>query len=114
MSSLGQYQNQDDVMPDLFDWGEANARKTQGMEVAAIAQPTMLQLARTIAVDLCRTLGETDADEVGKVMHERHGVATMGPAAGSIFKVGFKFTGRRKLSARKTNHAREIKIWELG
>jgi len=98
-----------------FDRKESETRKETGMAQGADAdgKPEMLEQARDIARELCQLHGETHADAVGLLMNERHGVATMGPAAGSIFKVGFTFTGRRVRSDRKTNHAREIKIWRL-
>jgi hypothetical protein len=100
-------------MADLFDWEKSVSRKEHGIDAAAASKSVVLQQAREIAAELCRLYGETDADEVGKVMDERHGVETMGPAAGAIFRQGFEFTGRRKTSSRKKNHAREIKIWKL-
>lgn len=97
----------------LFDFSEAKARKEAGMALAAEHQPTDLDLAREIAATLGRRCGEVDADMVGIVLKAQHGIESLGPAAGSIFRgKEWEFTGRRKMSARKTNHAREIKVWK--
>lgn len=96
----------------LFDLDEARARKEQGMALAAEHQPSGLDLAREIAATLGRRCGEVDADMVGRILKHEHGIESLGPAAGSIFKgKNWEFTGRRKLSARKKNHARELKVW---
>jgi hypothetical protein len=101
-------------MNTLFDKHASENRKQHGMEAAAGAQETNLQLARRIAVQLCRAHGEVTADDVGKVLHTQYGIDSLGPAAGSLFKGGqFVFTGRRRRSERKKNHAREIKVWKL-
>lgn len=97
----------------IFDATASTARKDAGMEAAARNAETDLDKARAIARELCEAHGETDADEVGKLLHARYGIKSLGPAAGSIFKSGFEFTGRRRKSARKTNHARELKVWRL-
>lgn len=96
----------------LFDLDEARARKEQGMSLAAVGRKQRLTLAREIAATLGRRCGEVDADMVGRILKAQHGIESLGPAAGSIFRgKNWEFTGRRKLSARKTNHAREIKVW---
>ena len=99
---------------DLFDWLESDRRKEEGMEIAAHNRGELLEIARQIAVDIalshpCR---ECHADAVGREMRDRGYPTELGPAAGSIFKGGdWEFTGRRKKSARVTNHSRELKIW---
>lgn len=101
------------IKGQLFDLLEARARKEQGMRLAADNQPTELDLAREIAATLGRRCGEVDADMVGRILKAQHGIESLGPAAGSIFRgKEWEFTGRRKLSARKTNHARELKVWK--
>lgn len=97
----------------LFGLSESEDRKSEGMRRAAEARSSPLEVARQVAVELCRLNGETHADEVGRVLAERHGIKSLGPAAGSVFKGAFEFTGRRVRSARKTNHARELKVWRL-
>ena len=73
-----------------------------------------LDLARSIALDLVQENGETNADEVYEVLLKQHGIESLGPASGSIFKGNhWVFTGRRVLSKRESNHARELKCWKL-
>lgn len=99
---------------DVFDVSKSESAKVDGMQLAAEAKQSDLQLARDIAVELCREHGSTDADEVGRVLFERHNIKSLGPAAGSLFTDGrFVFTGQRKRSERKKNHARELKVWRL-
>lgn len=100
--------------PTLFDMTESERRKEVGMDAAATAGMSVLALARKVAKDLCLEHGETNADEVGQVLWRDYRIKSLGPVAGSIFKDGFVFTGRRVKSARKKNHAREIKVWRLG
>lgn len=98
----------------LFDYAESQRRKADGMEAAAEAQPTALALARGIARELARRDGETHADAVGRVLHQRHGITTLGPAAGSLFKGGgWEWTGKFVTSERKTNHGRLLRVWRL-
>lgn len=98
----------------LFDGDESELRKTDGMEQAAANQADGLKLARQIAVELCRRHGETNADQVGEVLLARHGIDTLGPAAGSIFRPAqFVFTGHYVNSTRKTNHSRLLRVWRL-
>jgi len=101
-------------MRDLFDKWSSERAKVDGMAIAAEAQPTVLELAQGIAIELAHEFGEVHADDVGRVMKKRHNVSTMGPAAGSIFKgEQWEFTGRRVRSVRTKNHGRELKVWRL-
>ena len=102
-----------DGLSEDFDGPKSESLKKRGMSSAAAANSEPLALARSIAVELCHRHGETDADAVGRLLRQRHGIETLGPSAGSIFKSGFEFTGKRRRSERKKNHAREIKIWRL-
>ncbi len=89
--------------------------KAEGMELGAENNISDLEKAREIARELCKAHGETNADEVGKVLNERWKIASLGPAAGSLFS-GREFVmvpGRRIASERKSNHGRELKIWRL-
>ena len=103
--------------PDnLFDFAEAKRRKEDGMAIAADNVGDWLGIARDIAVELAKKDPERlcDADRVGKELYERHGIKSLGPAAGSLFKQRhWEFTGDRFLSERKSNHARELKVWRL-
>lgn len=88
--------------------------KMEGMTAASVARPEALQLARSIARELCEQHGSTTADEVGKLLWERHHIQSLGPAAGSLFKGGqFETTGQMRKSSRKKNHARLLFVWKL-
>jgi hypothetical protein len=103
----------------LFDRSVSESRKADGMALAAshlgtADRPSDLRIARSIARELCRLHGDTDADQVGFVLHDRYGIVTLGPAAGSIFKTGeFEPTGFMRRSTRKSNHARLLYVWRL-
>ena len=99
--------------PFVFDRQKSDDAKADGMRRAADARPEPLQHARHVARELCEQFGETNADIVGTEMKARYGIDSLGPAAGSLFKVGFVFTGRRVRSTRISNHARELKVWRL-
>jgi len=98
----------------VYDEVESQARKDAGMLQAEENQPTLVQIARQIAIELCQKNGTTTADEVGQVLWRDHGIDSLGPAAGSVFRdKRFEFTGRRVRSKRVSNHARELKVWML-
>ena len=96
-----------------FDKRASLALKDEGM-LAAASVSSHLVLARKIASRLAVERGETNADQVGRILKRDYGIESLGPAAGSLFKgPEWEFTGRRVLSARKKNHGREIKVWRL-
>lgn len=100
---------------NLFDLAESSERKDVGMELAAVAKQAVLETARRVAISLamCKADKTTDSDEVGRYLASLD-LPPLGPAAGSIFKdKRWRFTGKRILSTRVTNHRREIKVWEL-
>lgn len=99
-----------------FSRTEGIEDKEKGMELAAEADASIepLELARGIALRLATMYGETNADQVGQLLWTEHQIKSLGPAAGSIFKgPEWEFTGKRVLSTRVSNHAREIKVWRL-
>lgn len=101
------------VQSTLFNAKASKAGKKAGMEQAADNRVSDLELARSIARGLCRKHGKTNADEVGEILQNTHSIE-LGPASGSIFASReFEFTGERIRSARKKNHARELKVWRL-
>jgi hypothetical protein len=88
--------------------------KDAGMALAAENNREVLEQARHIARILCLVQGEITADDVGREMSRKHGITTMGPTAGSIFRSGdFYWTGKRRMSTRISNHRRELKVWAL-
>ena len=102
---------------NLFNYQESEARKRRGMDDAAHAYGrNLLETAREIARDLAMNnpLRECHADAVGRELRRRGLPTSLGPAAGSLFKSKeWKFTGERIRSSRASNHAREIKVWQL-
>lgn len=101
----------------LFDHALSLALKDEGMALAAEKRQELLHWVREIAVSICRQRGVVTADDVGKYVYDKHQIdiaKRLGPAMGSLFKDSrFEFTGSRVKSARKKNHAREVKVWRL-
>jgi hypothetical protein len=96
----------------LFD-----AIESQELKQAALAKlesADVLTMARTLARIHATRYGTVTADIVGRLMKERYDIATLGPAAGALFRgPEWEFTGQRVLSSRVSNHSREIKVWRL-
>jgi len=99
---------------DLFDEEESERLKQLGMEAAAGNNKAALDLGRRIARALGRQFGKITADDVGIILKRDYNIKSLGPAAGSLFrdKGRWKPTGERRNSHRKTNHGRELKVWE--
>jgi hypothetical protein len=101
-------------MNDLFDGELSDRLKKQGMEKAENNALSALQLARDIAVKYARKHGVVNADNVGRILRADHGIDTLGPAAGSLFRgKRWLFTGEWVKSKRITNHSRMIRQWRL-
>lgn len=103
-------------MQATFDFEAGQVAKITGMQRAATGRNAEgpLDIAREIAVRLAIESGETHADAVGAILERDHGIKTLGPAAGSLFRGEiWEFTGRRVRSSRVSNHSRELKIWRL-
>ena len=102
----------------LFDLAASTAAKDRGMALAADAKRELLAEAKGIARQLARAheSSECTADDVGMYYHALgiNIAERLGPAMGSLFKGReWEFTGKRVLSKRKSNHARELKVWRL-
>jgi len=98
---------------DLFDKWSSERAKTVGKTIAAEAQPTNLELAQDIAREM-GLLGEVNADDVGRVLLQRHSIKSLGGAAGSIFSGDdWKWTGKFVKSTRTKNHSRLLMVWRL-
>jgi len=96
----------------LFDAIESAELKEQAL--AKIDSADVLTLARQCAKEWAKRFGTVNADIVGIEMSERYDIATLGPAAGALFRgPEWEFTGQRVLSSRVSNHSREIKVWRL-
>lgn len=97
-----------------LDWGLYE--KTMGMDDAAQAVPTALEVARQAVLEAARQgNGTASADDAYKGLLAFGYVAQdLGKAAGSIFaQKKWKYTGRRIRSARVSNHGRAIRVWRL-
>ena len=102
------------AMNNLFNGKRSEQLKQRGLDLAADNVPTALEQAREIANDLARVFGTANSDEVGMVLKNIHGIDTLGPAAGSIFRGSeWEFTGNWIKSTRITNHGRMIREWRL-
>lgn len=98
---------------DLFNLPLGERLKREGMETAADRRASNLEIARSIGIRIGRRRGHCNADDVGRVLKERFGIATLGPAAGSLFKTpDWSFSGRWVKSKRITNHARMLRDWD--
>jgi hypothetical protein len=100
----------------LFDFFESERRKRLGMKDAAENETRVddLDFARNVARCLARQNPDREcyADQVGEIL-DQEGIE-LGPSSGSIFKGSeWEFTGKRIKSSRKSNHARELKVWRL-
>lgn len=105
-----------DKQASLFDGQRSEQLKRDGMALAADNAGQYLDLARQIAreIALAHPNQECDADKVGRILKRRHGIDTLGPAAGSLFRgKEWEFTGRWVKSKRITNHSRMIRVWRL-
>ena len=97
-----------------FDFELSQQAKETGMQRAVDGDGGDLSIARSIAVQLARKHGETNSDAVGEVLEREHGIKSLGPAAGALFKERhWVFTGQRIASSRVSNHGRELKVWRL-
>jgi hypothetical protein len=87
--------------------------KREGMDRAARSSSAELSFARNVARRIAiENGGLCDMDQVNDEL-DSYGIH-LGPSAGSVFTgPEWEFTGRRLLSKRTKNHARELKIWKL-
>lgn len=98
---------------ELFDKELSQMRKQNGMEQAA-RNSENLDLARQIARKIATQNGSVTADDVGIELSISHGINSLGPAAGSIFRgKEWRFTGEFVKSTRVTNHSRLLRVWRL-
>ena len=101
--------------PDLFGINESIRRKHDGMLAAEYGgKHLVLKDARRIAkqIAMLRLDKTVTADDVNAALIRIGITESLGNAAGSLFRGSeWQFTGERIKSARKTNHAREIKVW---
>lgn len=97
-----------------FDPDESRRRKEEGRSRAALSRQELLEVARDYATKIARERGEVTADDYFLAMlRDGHDPTRLGPAAGSVFRVGFVFTGKWRRSARVSNHSSDLRIWKL-
>ncbi len=99
----------------LFDKQRSEQLMLEGMEMAADNVREPLKLARNIAAEIAMLKPDrrVNADEVGSALETRYGIATLGPAAGALFKTkDWRWSGQFIKSTRITNHGRLLRIWE--
>lgn len=101
----------------MFNLGAGKESKQQGMLFAALNKAALLDTARQIAMHLglASINRRCTIDDVYMEMVNRgYDPTGLGNAAGSVFKTGYwRFTGLYTKSTRVSNHARDVKIWEL-
>ena len=100
--------------PPSYDLAEAQRIRDEGMKQAAERRFLLLERAREFAVRYATITGTVTADDVARRM-EQAGIdpTRLGNAWGSVFRVGFVFTGEWVKSERVTNHARMNRVWRL-
>jgi hypothetical protein len=100
-----------------FNLGAGLQAKKEGMNLAAMNKVAILDYARSIAFRIARNRESKEAciDDVTRVFVQNGGTGKeLGKAAGSVFqKEHWVFTGRWERSPRRSNHARENKVWRL-
>jgi hypothetical protein len=99
----------------IFDLPASVRLKERGMAIAADHAESELERARRIAreIALCRVDRLVTIDDVGRKLKELGLPVSLGAASGSLFKEKcWKWTGRMTRSARVSNHARRVMIWE--
>lgn len=98
----------------IFDGSLSEQLKTSGMAKAEDNSSYYLNIAREAAKRIALSRGTVTADDVGRYLKRFHGIDTLGPAAGSLFKTkDFVFTGEFRKSSRITNHSRLLRVWRL-
>lgn len=101
--------------PPLFDLIAGLELKAQGKQRAAKRNDNLLELARSIAVEIAERQGTVTADDVQLKLHERgYSIRSLGNAAGSLFAgKRWEWTGERIQSRRAHAHGNELKVWRL-
>ena len=100
-----------------FNLGLGLERKATGMDDAADARRPDLEIAReaAIAAAMSRPDKTATADDAYRgLLAAGYLASDLGPAAGCLFRgKNWTYTGRRKRSARVSNHGRAVRIWQL-
>lgn len=95
-----------------FDLAQGELARERGIEMAA-AHEASLGLARDMARQIARELGEVTADDVQLALN-KIGFELLGKSAGSLFRTKeWIFTGKWRKSERVSNHGHENRVWRL-
>lgn len=97
-----------------FDAVKAEKAKRRGMDFAAQHKGSLLAKARGFAMDLALIDGQVNADDIQDYLLKLgFSSASLGNAAGSIFRgPEWECVGWQK-SERVSNHGRMIRVWRL-
>jgi|SRR6266567_3192003 len=95
------------------DLGEQ--KKERGQAQASLSRKQLLELAKLAAVRIARRQGTVTSDDVfAEMLREGLDPTALGPAAGCVFRgAEFEFTGRWEKSQRVSNHASDLRVWQL-
>ena len=100
-----------------FDLGLGLYQKTAGMDDAAAARPSALEVARKAVLIAAQRRPDKTAsadDAYRGLLAVGYKAQDLGKAAGSIFTGKlWSYTGKQKRSVRVSNHGRCIRIWRL-
>lgn len=99
---------------DFFNLKEGKRRKQEGMDLAALAKPTLLLRCQIWARKYAEQHGYCNADIVAAML-DANNLPQLGCAAGSLFKerCWIHRPGDTIPSARPRNHAHHIRNWRL-
>lgn len=101
------------IQRGLFDGPRSESAKQLGMDRAAKSKPRLLDLARSIAVELAQGKDITADDVVAEMVNRGHDVHCLGNSAGSLFRgKHWVQVGWRK-SARVHSHSNILRSWRL-
>lgn len=97
-----------------FDLPEGRALREEGIALASESKAYNLNYARVVAIKIAASSPDRSctADQVQRVLIGR-GIH-LGNATGGIFKgKQWRWSGKITTSARTSNHARILRVWEL-
>jgi hypothetical protein len=101
------------VEAEQLDLYEALRRKQAGLELVEDHNESWCATARRVARDICAERGEVTADEVRCVLYPA-GLRPAHPNAwGAVFRSGFEWTGRWRVSAVPEGHGNLQRVWQL-
>ena len=99
-------------MTNIKDVGDI--LKEDGMATAAANKANVLQMARSVAVEIAERIPQNLChDGIVLEQMEKRGRPNLGNAAGSIFRSDeWKFSGQWVKNKRKSAHSRFVRVWQ--